>query len=265
MTKNVINNKMILIVDDHKPIHDDFAEILSRQRHSSEKLNKLAEEFFGDSDEKIPKIPKYKLDSAFQGQDSLQMVEEAIKRNEPYALVFMDVRMPPGWDGIETIKRIWEVDPDLQVVICTAYADYSWEEIYSKFGDTDSLVFLRKPFDNTEVRQLASSLTQKWNYARQSKIKMEELEELVQDRTIELRATVSELEDAITKIKTLKGLVPICASCKKIRDDQGFWNQVEVYVSKHSEAEFSHSICPPCAEKLYPELYKKIIEEDDNG
>lgn len=64
-------------------------------------------------------------------------------------------------------------------------------------------------------------------------------------------------EDALNNIKTLKGLVPICASCKKIRDDKGFWNQIEVYISKHSDAEFSHGICPDCAKKLYPDFVKK--------
>ena len=66
---------------------------------------------------------------------------------------------------------------------------------------------------------------------------------------------VSKLQDALNKIKTLKGIIPICAACKKIRDDKGYWNQIESYIKEHSEADFSHGICPECAEKLYPELY----------
>ena len=67
----------------------------------------------------------------------------------------------------------------------------------------------------------------------------------------------NELQEALSEIKTLSGLLPICASCKKIRDDQGYWNQIEAYISEHSEAEFSHGICPKCSEKLYPDLYNE--------
>ena len=104
----------------------------------------------------------FELDSAYQGQEGLAMVKKALAENRPYALAFVDVRMPPGWDGVETIARIWEVDPELQIVVCTAYADYSWEEMRAKVGQPDSLVVLKKPFDNVEVQQLAHALTKKW-------------------------------------------------------------------------------------------------------
>jgi hypothetical protein len=68
---------------------------------------------------------------------------------------------------------------------------------------------------------------------------------------------IAELQKALKKVKTLSGFLPICASCKKIRDDQGYWNQIEVYISEHSEAEFSHGICPECAQKLYPDIYNE--------
>lgn len=71
----------------------------------------------------------------------------------------------------------------------------------------------------------------------------------------EQEALIAELREAFDSIKTLKGMLPICASCKKIRDDKGYWNQIEAYVSEHSEAEFTHALCPECARKLYPELY----------
>ena len=77
-------------------------------------------------------------------------------------MAFVDVRMPPGWDGVETIARIWEVYPELQIVVCTAYSDYSWEEMRAKVGQPDNLVVLKKPFDNVEVQQLAHALTKKW-------------------------------------------------------------------------------------------------------
>ena len=77
-------------------------------------------------------------------------------------MVTVDVRMPPGWDGIETTQKLWEVDPDLQVVICSAYSDYSWDEIIAKLGNSDRLLFLKKPFDAMEILQLANALTEKW-------------------------------------------------------------------------------------------------------
>src|SRR5258708_1264311 len=102
-------------------------------------------------------------------------------------MAFVDVRMPPGWDGVQTISHIWEQYPELQVVICTAYSDYSWEGMIRKVGKTDSLVILKKPFDNVEVLQLAHTLTQKWSLSRQLKLHMEGLDEVVARRTIELQ------------------------------------------------------------------------------
>src|SRR6185436_6574636 len=87
----------------------------------------------------------------------------------------VDVRMPPGWDGIETIARIWEVYPELQVVVCTAYSDYSWEAMRSKVGRPDSLLVLKKPFDNIEVQQLAHALTKKWQLNHQAAQQVKEL------------------------------------------------------------------------------------------
>ena len=117
----------------------------------------------------------FELDSAYQGQEGLEMVKQALAENRPYALAFVDVRMPPGWDGIETIARIWEVDPELQIVVCTAYADYSWEEMRAKVGQPDSLLVLKKPFDNIEVQQLAHALTKKWLLNFQARLQMAEL------------------------------------------------------------------------------------------
>ena len=82
------------------------------------------------------------------------LVEQALQANDPYALAFVDIRMPPGWDGVETIERIWRICPDLQAVICTAYSDYSWDNIIGRFGHTDNLLILKKPFETVEVPRL---------------------------------------------------------------------------------------------------------------
>jgi PAS domain S-box-containing protein len=101
--------------------------------------------------------------------------------------------MPPGWDGIETISKVWRQFPDLQVVICTAYSDYSWEDMIRQVGKTDSLVILKKPFDNVEVLQLAHTLTQKWTLSNQLRCHLKSLDEIVATRTRELQAANARL------------------------------------------------------------------------
>ena len=103
------------------------------------------------------------------------MVEQAVAAGKPYALAFVDMRMPPGWDGVETIEHIWKVDPEIQVVICTAFSDHPWHRIAARLGKSDRLLILRKPFDAVEVEQLASSLTHKWNLAQEICSKLKEL------------------------------------------------------------------------------------------
>ena len=112
-------------------------------------------------------------------------------------MAFVDVRMPPGWDGIETTLELWKVAPDLQIVICTAYSDYSWEEMLAKIGGSDRLVILKKPFDTIEVLQLANALTEKWNLLRQASAHAEEMERRVRVRTADLEATNSALQREI--------------------------------------------------------------------
>jgi two-component system sensor histidine kinase/response regulator len=107
--------------------------------------------------------------------------------NNPYMMAFVDVRMPPGWDGVETTSKLWEHDPQLQVVICTAYSDYAWEELIRKLGYSDRLVILKKPFDPIEVFQLANALTEKWRLSQRAQSRLDNLERLVQDRTAELQ------------------------------------------------------------------------------
>ncbi len=198
--------------------------------------------------------PRFEVSPAYQGQEGLRMLRKEFEAGLPYAMAFVDVRMPPGWDGIETSARLWEVDPCLQIVICTAYMDYCWEEMVAKLGRTDRFVILKKPFDAVEVLQLASALTEKWRLHQEAKGQLERLERLVCERTCVLEETNAKLAQALANVQTLSGLLPICAGCKKIRDDSGFWNQVETYVAKHSDAKFTHGLCPDCARKYYPDV-----------
>jgi diguanylate cyclase (GGDEF)-like protein/PAS domain S-box-containing protein len=176
-------NRRILFVDDTPAIHEDFRKIFSHSAAESD----LAEEeaiLFGAS--KPALALRFEMDSAFQGGEALGKVQAAVARGAPYAMAFVDMRMPPGWDGVETVERLWQADPRLQVVFCTAYSDYSWTEVLSKLAVQDRLLILKKPFDNIEVFQLASALTTKWQMTETAAIKMESLEQAVEARTREL-------------------------------------------------------------------------------
>jgi PAS domain S-box-containing protein len=181
------NLSRLLIIDDNRAIHDDFRKILIGKDDPSDQFNEASAEIFGEEPTADARSANcFHLDSAYQGRDGLDLVRQAVGLDARYAVAFVDVRMPPGWDGVETTARIWEVDPDLQVVICTAYSDCSWEEMLEKLGRSDRLVILKKPFDSIEVLQLANSLSRKWQLLQESKNKMAGLEETVVIRTAQM-------------------------------------------------------------------------------
>jgi len=185
-------NRRILVVDDNQAIHEDFRKVLSKPKDASSRLRAAEAELFGE--ESLPDaMPELEIDSAFQGTEALAMIEKSLQEGRPYSMAFVDVRMPPGWDGVETTAKIWEKYPDLQVVICTAYSDYSWQAMLKKLGYSDRLVILKKPFDNIEVLQLTISMTEKWRLYQQAKLRLGDLESMVQERTVALQKTNSEL------------------------------------------------------------------------
>ena len=192
---NPNQNHRLLVIDDNQAIHDDFRKILIKTNAVPDSLAAAEAALFGEADQAIA-LPVFQIDSAHQGQEGLALIERSLAERRPYAMAFVDVRMPPGWDGVETTAKIWEKYPDLQVVICTAYSDYSWEEMLKKFGYTDRLVILKKPFDNIEVLQLAISLTEKWRLYQQAKLRLEDLELMVRERTSLLEKTNSDLTSA---------------------------------------------------------------------
>ena len=175
----------ILIIDDTAAIHNDFRKILRREE--SPALDQARAALFGESIAASQQAD-FELDSASQGQEGLALVEQALEEGRPYALAFVDIRMPPGWDGVETVTRLWAADPGLQIVICTAHSDYSWNQMTQRLGCADGLLILKKPFDSIEVRQLAHALTHKWVLARQAKLRLADLDRLVEQRTEGLRA-----------------------------------------------------------------------------
>ncbi|MFD2255880.1 response regulator [Luteolibacter algae] len=194
-TPALIDRHRILIVDDNRAIHDDFRKILSEDK-SGEDFDKQAAEFFGEESANVEKFT-FDLDYTFQGKDALELVKKAKAEGRPYSVVFMDVRMPPGWDGIETTKRIWEVEPDQQIIICTAYSDYSWERMTSYLGISDRFLIIKKPFDAMEVIQCAHAMSGKWSLLEQTRRHAESLEATVIARTAALEATNQQLKTEI--------------------------------------------------------------------
>ncbi len=164
----------ILIIDDNQAIHQDFAKILLKTTADDAGLDELEAALFGTAEPKSSLL-NFALDYATQGVEGVTRVEQALAENQPYALAFVDGRMPPGMDGIETIQELWKKDPELQVVLCTAYADYSWQEIRDILGETDNLLILKKPFDNMEVLQMAHALVRKWGLSREVKGRLHQL------------------------------------------------------------------------------------------
>ncbi len=187
-------NRRILIVDDNAAIHEDFRKILAPEAGDSQAIDDLESLIFGDSTPKT-RAP-FELAHAHQGQEALQLVEASLAAGQPFALAFVDIRMPPGWDGIETISRLWAVNAQLQVVICTAYSDCGWDSIAQRLGSSDNLVILKKPFDHVEALQLAHALTNKWNLARQAALRVDDLEKMVAERTAALEAAQEQRRQA---------------------------------------------------------------------
>jgi len=196
MTANqTTDNRRILVIDDNVNIHEDFRSMLALPK-DSDLLSQTRTAVFGE----VPILPppvQYELDFASQGQEGFNLVQTAHRRGMPYAVAFVDMRMPPGWDGLETIKHLWSADPDIHIVMCTAYSDHSWEDVSRGIGETDKLLILMKPFSSMEVVQLAKALTKKWNLARAVTLQVEILALSVTQRTAELQKANERLHERV--------------------------------------------------------------------
>jgi PAS domain S-box-containing protein len=164
----------ILVVDDNPSIHDDFRKIFGGLTPNTSRLDQVAAELFGAAP--VRQKPAYQLDFASQGREALEMVRAAMANQRPYSMAFLDVQMPPGWDGIQTMAEIWKIAPDLHIVICTAYSNYSFDEIQN-VGRTDQVVVLKKPFDAIEVLQMANVFSEKWQLLNEVRERARKLEE----------------------------------------------------------------------------------------
>lgn len=158
---NPERNRRVLVIDDKESIHNDFRKILSPDDPTRVSLDITETALFGsplNEDEQ----PQFEIESAYQGPEGVLCVEEALAARRPYAMAFVDMRMPPGWDGIETARKLLEIDPEIQIVLCTAYSAYSGDEISEQFGNNNRMNILKKPFDTVQALRLANELTEKW-------------------------------------------------------------------------------------------------------
>jgi len=154
-------------------------------------------------------------------------------------LILMDIQMP-DINGIETCRRIKEVERfrDIPIIMVTAMAQREKLQLAFAAGAMD---YINKPVNKIELRARVGSA-----------LKLKQEMDSRKAREQELKKRTQELEQALREVKVLRGFIPICASCKKIRNDRGYWQLVEAYIREHSEAEFSHGICPDCIKKFFP-------------
>src|SRR5688572_14199890 len=157
-------NRKILVIDDNRDIHRDFQKIFKGLHAEASQIDQWESDLFGmESVQNASRSPLLGvvLESAYQGEEGVAMATDAASRGDPYLLAFVDVRMPPGIDGIQTIKRIWDHIPGMPCVICTAFSDYNWEDISIHLGGSGNLYILKKPFDAVEVLQMALAIGEK--------------------------------------------------------------------------------------------------------
>jgi CheY-like chemotaxis protein len=168
--------------------------------------------------------PNYRAVAAKSGEQALKRLDFPPLPD----LILLDVTMP-GMDGFEVCRQIKAREDCADIPIIFLTARTSPEDVTAGFR-AGAVDYVTKPFQPDELAARVST-------------------------QLRLHHTIRSLEKALKEIKTLKGLLPICSSCKMIRDDQGYWKQIESYIKAHSDVEFTHGICPDCARKLYPELY----------
>lgn len=188
----------ILLIDDNAAIHGDFRKVLGNAEGSGRAaLAVLEADLFG-AGPTVPARPSFEIHSAYQGQEGVEMARAALARGQPYAMSFVDMRMPPGWDGLKTIGELWSADPDIQVVICSAHADYDWSNVVQRLNYSDKLLVLRKPAEPIEILQCATALSRKWQNERLVRRQMDNLEQVIKLRTRGLEAANRQLRHLAT-------------------------------------------------------------------
>lgn len=165
-----LENRSILIIDDNHAIHRDYKAVLCPEQYdeSEDKLDALEDMLFSDDSgankpREKRRIRNFHLQSAFQGEEAYDLVKKHKLKGVRYPLAFVDMRMPPGWDGLETIEKLREVDQDMFFTIVTAYSDHTYETIVDRLGPATPIRILYKPFDPSEIYEMSYKIVSKWN------------------------------------------------------------------------------------------------------
>jgi len=155
-------NRRILLADDEAKILDELLQILHPKRQNKEELNELENRLFGNPDPQKKAVISYDVCCCQQGDEAVRQVQKAIEQEMPFAVAFLDVRMPPGPDGVATAEQIRKLDSNIQIVIMTGYSDFDVREIAKRVPPEDKLLYLQKPVHAQEITQFALALTAKW-------------------------------------------------------------------------------------------------------
>jgi DNA-binding NarL/FixJ family response regulator len=196
----------VLAVDDEQPALDLYKKIFTEEQEQPvlfRELNEIASSLFEQKDTGVATSPFYELDTCKQAEDAVQLVSDSIKQNRPYFVIFLDVRMPPGRDGVWAAEQIWALDRQVNIVIVTAYSDVHPQEIAGRLGSSSHLLYIQKPFYWQEIFQLAMALSEKWLMQKKLLGIQEKLEETVREKTGSLRQSNKKLMAEILERSSL--------------------------------------------------------------
>ena len=259
-------NKRILIVDDQQDLREQLAKLLRRSGKKNETtsfVQQMRDRLSGSKKEESrgdDSGDTYTVDTAPQGEDAFEMVKKAHQENAPYAVLFTDMRMPPGWDGLETAKKIREIDKNIEIVIMTAYADHDQTTIAESIGTPEKLLYIKKPFQSEEIYQLALSLTSKWNFEETERMRKEWLEILIRSMSKVKTVTSGKVGDLYST--TLKSVLSFTSATKgfiTVWDESGNRWKIENIVGV-DEAEVKK-----CIEENSKRLYESRTTQNFDG
>ncbi|NRA26670.1 MAG: hypothetical protein HRU10_05405 [Opitutales bacterium] len=208
--------KRIIIIDDTISVLEDFKSILSAKKSFDQSLAKVSDELFGEEEGSAPEQNQtmstdesdivFDVSTAVQGKMGHSLALDAMQKGKPFQVAFVDMRMPPGWDELQTIHAIMQIDANLQCVICTAYSDFTWAETMQELNHerSDRILILKKPFDPSEVWQLAVSLSERWHKEHARKETERSIEHLHDTLRLELESAnnrISKFRNILLELK----------------------------------------------------------------
>ena len=255
--------RRVLIVDDQQHIHDTFDRVFASSKRVDDALSNFEDMFLGGGkleDEADCIKAEYFLAHAHSGEHGVELVEKSVRDNSKFAVAFVDMRMPNGMDGLETIEKLWSIDPDLQVVVCTAHSDHAWESVLERLGCNDQLLLLKKPFERDEARQLALALSEKYRLAASQHLRMSQLEgEVDRRRKAEDELRVMAHRDALTSLPNRPFLLQHLESLIA-KEDRGVKHDALLFLDLDNFKIINDSLGHDAGDDLLIQAGKRLIE-----